>query len=188
MENVSEHIIQHDDGHRYRLDHIEKMQTTLETERIKRLTLSSRYRHWVTTLSVTSEVMLVITMGLGTAGIGVMSSVVAAPVAIGMEVATLIIGAGILIGSRLGKRFTNKVKKHAQIHALVEYTLIHISDMVSRALNDENISDEEYSSLMKEFDTYMDKKEKIRNGSDASDNDSTLDTTRAKLLEKFKLK
>ena len=58
--------------------------------------------------------------------------------------------------------FLPKSRKHHKIKLLADKKLNVISDLVSKALDDETISDEEFSLVLSELDKFFDKKEKIR--------------------------
>ena len=55
-----------------------------------------------------------------------------------------------------------KAEKHRKIKLLADKKLNVISDLVSKALDDERISDKEFSLVLSELDKFFDKKEKIR--------------------------
>src|ERR1043165_6576329 len=69
----------------YRLGKITEIQTQLEREREKRSALSIKYNRSVKIINGIDVVLGVTTMGLAISGIGVLSTVVAAPVVIAME-------------------------------------------------------------------------------------------------------
>lgn len=84
--------------HTHRLQKICEIQQELEREREKRLMLSKKYHRSVKIISATDDSLVVAAMGLG---ISVLSTIIAAPIAIAMEASAL--GAGVLsmIGSQI---------------------------------------------------------------------------------------
>ena len=54
-----------------------------------------------------------------------------------------------------------KAEKHKKVETLASSTLNRISGLVSKALNDEIISDEEYSHKLLEFDIVTQQKEDL---------------------------
>jgi len=74
------------------------------------------------------------------------------------------LGAGLLfiVGRFVSRRLILKAEKHHKIKLLADKKLYVISDLVSKDLNDETISDEEFSIVLSELNTFFDKKEKIR--------------------------
>jgi hypothetical protein len=85
-------------AHAYRLQKICEIQQELEREREKRLMLSKKYHRSVKIISAVDDSLVVATMGLGVAGIGVLSTIIAAPIAIAMEASALAAGVLSIIG------------------------------------------------------------------------------------------
>ena len=65
-----------------------------------------------------------------------------------------------MAGSQANKRLSKKVEKHEKILAVS--TLSTISGYVSKALNDEKITDEEYSLIASEHNKFREMKDNIR--------------------------
>lgn len=149
-------------AHTYRLQKITEIQHEIEHEREKRYMLSKKYHRAVKAISAVDDSLVVATMGLGVAGIGVLSTIVAAPIAVAMEAAAL--GAGLLtvVGGQVNKKLAMKAEKHEKIKTLADAKLNTISDHVSRALKDDMISDEEYSLILHELEKFNSMKEEIR--------------------------
>ena len=55
-----------------------------------------------------------------------------------------------------------KIEKHEKIAMLAVSTINTISSLISKALSDNSISDEEYSLILLEFQTFTQMKEDIR--------------------------
>jgi len=60
------------------------------------------------------------------------------------------------------QKVMKKVEKHEKIRVLIKSTLSTISGYVSKALNDEKITDDEYSLIVSEHDKFREMKENIR--------------------------
>ena len=56
----------------------------------------------------------------------------------------------------------HKSEKHEKIRVLAEGELSAISGFISKALNDEKISDEEFSVILSELDKFREMKEQTR--------------------------
>ena len=100
-------------------------------------------------------------MGLAASGIGFLSTIIAVPVAIGIQAGAVVCG---LLGARRkikGRKLQPKAKKHNQIHVLADLKLNTISDDISAALADDKISDEEFCLILSEVDKYNQFKEEI---------------------------
>ena len=55
-----------------------------------------------------------------------------------------------------------KIEKHEKIAMLADSTLNTISSLISKALTDDTISDEEYSLIVLEFETFTRMKEDLK--------------------------
>ena len=97
------HIVE-GSAHLYRLQKIGEVQKELEVERDKRSALSKKYHRSVKIISGIDNVLIVGTMGLGAAGIGVLSTIIAAPIAIIMESTALGCGFLSIIGGVVNKK------------------------------------------------------------------------------------
>src|SRR6218665_3528322 len=75
------------------------------------------------------------------------------------------VGLLIIIGRQVSKKLVLKVAKHQNIKTLAEAKLYTISSLISKALVDDNISDEEYSLILNEFVKFNEMKEEIRSKS-----------------------
>ena len=60
------------------------------------------------------------------------------------------------------KKMSLKIEKHEKIPMLAVSTLNTISSVISKALTDDSISDEEYSLILLEFETFTRRKEDLR--------------------------
>ena len=103
-------------------------------------------------------------MGMGIGGVGLLTTVIAAPVVLGLEIAAL--GCGLLgvAGKFIGRRLSVKAKKHDEVRVLAESKLNTIADHVSSALADGQISDEEFRMVIDEVNKYTLMKAEIRAG------------------------
>ena len=146
----------------YRLQKINEIQKEIALERDKRAHLSKKYHRAVKVISGVDSALIVSSMGLGAAGIGVLSTIIAAPVAIAMEGVALGTGLLSIVGGQTNKKLSMKAEKHEKIKTLAEAKLNTISDHISKALTDDQISDEEYSLVLSELDKFHQMKEEIR--------------------------
>ena len=80
------------DGHVYRLNKIYEIQEILIAERDKRNALSTSFNKGVNVISVIDNCLGVAAIGLGIAGVGLLSTIVAAPAVIGMEAVSIVMG------------------------------------------------------------------------------------------------
>jgi len=81
-------------------------------------------------------------MGMGIGGVGLLSTIIAAPVVLGLKIAAMACGILGVSGKFIGRLLAVKAKKHDNIRMLAESKLNTITDHVSCALIDGQISDE----------------------------------------------
>ena len=149
-------------AHAYRLAKIVEIQKEIETERDKRADLNTKYRKGVRIINVVDTISDLVALASGAATITVLSTIVAAPIAVALQ--ALAVGAGVfsVIGRVVNRKLTLKSEKHRQIKTLAEAKLNTISDYVSKALEDGYISDDEYSLIQNELTKFNEMKEEIR--------------------------
>src|ERR1043165_4537815 len=96
------------------------------------------------------------------------------------------VGAGVfsVIGPVINRKFTLKAEKHEKIKTLAEAKLNTISDYVSKALEDDNISDEEYSLILNEREKFNEMKDEIRSKMNVSKEEEA--GNREAIAESFK--
>ena len=146
----------------YRLQEISRLRKHLEE---KRTQLEKKYRRAANILNGCDTALLLISALTGVGGVGLLSTIVAAPVVIGLEATSLLCGVVGAAGKILGRRLAVKVKKHCEIRVLATSKLNTISDHVSRALMDGVISDDEFKLIVEELQKYDQLKAEIRAGS-----------------------
>jgi len=113
-------------------------------------------------VKATEAVLAVSFIGLSTVSVVFLSTIITSPVVTVIEAVSL--GAGLLfiIGGFVSRHLILKAKKHCKIKQQADKKLNVISDLVSKSLDDETISDEEFSLVLSELDKCFDKKKKIR--------------------------
>ena len=171
-------------AHVYRLAKIVEIQNEIEREREKRAVLNAKYRKGVRIINVVESISALVVMGSSVSSIAVLSTIVAAPIAVALQVAAL--GAGVCntIVRVLNGKFAVKAEKHEKIKTLAEAKLNTISDYVSRALEDDNISNEEYTLILNELVKFNEMKEEIRSKSKISKDEEAKN--RETMAESFK--
>ena len=120
----------------YRLHEISKLKQHLEEESDTRGRLYKKYRRGVNALDGMNTALLTVSMGMTVGGVGLLSTVIAAPVVLGLETGALVCGVLGVTGKFVGRRLALKAKKHDEIRVLAESKLNTIRDHVSIALID----------------------------------------------------
>ena len=146
----------------YRLQKINAIQSVLEDEREKRYNLSKKYHRAVKVINNIDSALMTVSVGLSVAGVGILSTIIVVPAVIIME--TTALGAGVLsiVGGQCNKMFMRKAEKHEKIKVIAETKLDTINELVSKALSDNKISDEEYTLIRSELIKFRKMKEEIR--------------------------
>ena len=151
-------------GDNHRLQHVAEVRSRLEKERDFRASLYKKYRHRANVADRLDTGLTAASVGLAASGIGLLSTIIAVPVAVGLQawaIACGLLGAG---GKFIGRRLGVKARKHDQIRVLAESKLNTIADRISTALTDDKISEEEFCPILSEADKYDQMKTEIRRG------------------------
>ena len=148
----------------FRLQEISQLRKHLEDERNKRTQLYKKYQRGVNAVDAVDTTLISASMGMGIGGVRLLSTIVAAPVVLGLEVAAL--GCGLLgvAGKFIGRRLLVKAKKHDEVRVLAESKLNTIADHVSKALADGMISEGEFHLIAEEAHKYTQMKAEVRAG------------------------
>ena len=149
-------------GHIYRLKKIDEIQEILIAERDKRNELCIKYNRGVNIIGVIDSCLGVTAIGLGINGVSLLSTIDAVPAVIGMEAVSIDMGLHRIVGNRSIKKMSLKIEKHEKIAMLAVSRLNTISSLISKALTDDSISDEEYSLILLKFGTFTRMKEDLR--------------------------
>ena len=94
---------------------------------------------------------------MGITGVGLLPTIDAAPVMIGIDLVAIVVGIIKVIGNHVKKTCSHKIEKHKKIDMLASITLNTINDLVFKALRNNTISDNSQISL--EFDLVLEKLE-----------------------------
>ena len=143
-----------EDGQNYRLQKISEIEIKLLKERDARKALYKKYKRGMnatdgvdTALISTSVVM---------AGVGL-----AVPVLLPLEIAAILCGCAGVFVKLVRRKLASKAQKHYEIKTLGESKLNSIKKLISKALNDGQISQEEFKIVLDELDRYTDLKDKL---------------------------
>ena len=159
----------------FRLHEISRLRKHLEDEKDKRSQLYKKYRRGINAVDAADTALISASMGMGIGGVGLLTTVIAAPVVLGLEIAALGYGLLGVAGKFIGRRLSVKAKKHDEVRVLAESKLNTIADHVSRALTDGQISDEEFRLIIDEAQKYTQMKAEIRTGAQKAHAAVTLD-------------
>ena len=184
-------------GEPYRLQHVAEVRFRLEKERDFRASMYKKYRRGANVVDEIDTALSVTSVGLAASGVRLLSTIIAAPVALGLQAAAIVCG---LLGAGrtlVGRRLQAKARKHDLIRGLAESKLNTIADRISVALNDDKITQEEFRLILSEVDKYNQMKTEIRGRQKQSlpedeknrlfqrARDEAMMTARAKLLKEI---
>ena len=125
--------------HIYRLKKIDEIQEILIAERDKRNKLSTKYNRGVNIIGVIDNCLGVAAFGLAITGVGLLSTIVAAPAVIRLEAVSIVTGLLRVVGNRVTKKMSLKIEKHEKIAMIAVSSLNTISSLISNALSDDSI-------------------------------------------------
>jgi hypothetical protein len=154
--------IEQNESSNFRLFEIRKLEGRLETERDLREKLYKKYRRAINVIDGVDATLVLASLGLGATGVGLLSTIIAAPIVIPLEVVAIGCGLVGVGGKFISRKLLRKAKKHDDIRVLAISKLNSISDLVSKAIQDQQISSEEYSLILAEWKKYLQMKKDIR--------------------------
>ena len=150
-----------DEGHNYRLQKIGEIRKEIENEKKKRIHLSKKYHRAFRIISFVDTTLQASGVALGVVGIGFLSTIAAAPVAIACEG---VASAGFLsiVGGQVNKKLALKADKHEKVKVLAESKLNTINSHISKALIDSIVSDSEYELILSELQKFKEMMKEIK--------------------------
>ena len=186
-------------GETHRLQHVAEVRFRLEKERHFRASLYNKYRRETYFVDGLGTALSVTSVGLAATGVGLLSTIIAVPVALGLQAGAIVCGLLGAGGKLVGRRLQAKARKHDLIRGLAESKLNTIADRISTVLTDDRITEEEFRLILSEVDKYNQMKAEIRGRQKPSvglsedeknrlfqrARDEAMITARAKILEEI---
>ena len=151
-------------GDNHRLQHVAEVRSRLEKEQDFRASLYKKYRRGANVVDGLDTALSVASAGLAASGVGVLTTIIAAPLAVGHQAGAIacgLLGAG---GRFICRKLEAKARKHGPIRVLDVSKLNSIADRISAVLTDDKISEEEFRLILSEVDKYKQMKAEIRRG------------------------
>ena len=152
-----------DRGHGYRLKHIQEIQKFLEEEIKTREAFSKKYSRISRIINIVNNGLATIILGAGGTGSALLLTGVGAPFAAALAIGGVVIGGITVIGNFYSRKARTKGEKHLKISERAISKLDTIASHVSKALMDDNVSNEEFNLILEEMNKYKVMKEEIRN-------------------------
>ena len=99
----------------FRLQEISRLRKHLEDEKDRNSQLFKKYRRGINAVDAVDTALLSASVGMGIGGVGLLSTIIAAPVVLGLEVAAL--GCGLLgvAGKFVSRRLSVKAKSTTKL-------------------------------------------------------------------------
>jgi len=169
----------------YRLQYIQDIKKYLEQSSEQRLSLSKKYTKLYNSLHYTNYFLNFISTGAAVGSVSTLSTVLLIPVSIGLGAVSIGCGGLSIIISKLNKKIKSKQDKHRDIYNLAETKLSTIESLLSKSLQDNKLSHNEFTLILEEEKRFRENKEKIRNKKFYNEND-LKEKGRNEIRESFK--
>ena len=143
-----------DTANKYRLDEINKIKDYFNNEIKERKDIIKKLFKYLVTSDYLDKIFIALSASCGTLSIASYASVVGTPAGIA--------GSSLTISKSLLKVTKKRKKKHNKIIALGKNKLSTIDTLLSSALNDSEISQEEFSNIITKANIYENIKENIK--------------------------
>ena len=150
------------DGKTFRLQQSCRVLENLEKEAKHYASVRKKYKRCYNFLSRISTSTGTISFCLSGSGVGTAFSGVGLPLAASLGGLGLICGVVSVITATSAKKVSRKVTKHEKTVSVCESKINSLKDRISKALADDNISDEEFNNILAEMDKYHEMKKDIR--------------------------
>ena len=157
MNNLN--VIELTNVNNYRLDEINKIRDYFSNEIKERKDIIKKLNKYIISFDYLDKIFIALSVLFGTLSIASYASVLGIPVGIAGSSLTLIFTIGTGISKSLLKVTKKRKKKHNKIIALAKNKLNTIDTLLSSALNDSEISHEEFSNIITEANIYENIKE-----------------------------
>ena len=171
-------IIELTDVNKYRQDEINKIRDYFNNEIKERKNIIKKLNKYLVSFDYLDKIFITLSASFGTLSIASYASIVAIPAGITGASLTLVFTIGMGISKSLLKLTKKRKKKHNKIILLAKNKLSTIDTLLSSALNDSEISHEEFSNIITEANIYENIKENIK---ELTTEPSELPSTKEKL-------
>ena len=146
----------------YRLDEINKIRDYFDNEIKERKNIIKKLDKYLVSFDYLDKIFIALSASFGTLSIASYASIVATPAGIAGSSLTLVFTIGTGISKSLLKVTKKRKKKHNKIIVLAKNKLNMIDTLLSSALNDSEISHEEFTNIINEANIYENIKENIK--------------------------
>ena len=155
-------VIELTDVNKYRLDEINKIRDYFNNEIKERKDIIKKLNKYLVSFDYLDKIFITLSASFGTLSIASYASVVGIPAGITGASLTLVFTIGTGISKSLLKLTKKRKKKHNKIIVLGKNKLNTIDTLLSSALNDSEISHEEFTNITSEANIYENIRENIK--------------------------
>lgn len=138
----------------FRMETLQAMEQYLQEEIRTRQSLKKRYSYLKNSFAVLNYTLLVVSLVAGATGVLVSPGII-------LSAATSSVSIVSMICPALAKKMQTKSKKHSAIQNLAEEKLNTVYCHISKALNDDFISEQEFQQVYDDIESYRREKENI---------------------------
>ena len=165
-----------EDGQNYRLQKISEIERTLINERDMRKSLYKKYKRGI---NITDGVDTgLISTSVILAGVGI-----TVPIMLPLEIAAVVCGGLGMCVKLIRRKLMTKTQKHCNVQTIAESKLNSIKDIVSKSLQDGEISGDEFKMVLNEMEKYSELKQEIK----TTKNTEITDEEKKKLIEQGRM-
>ena len=94
-----------------------------------------KYRRVINVIDGVDTALVALSLGMAAAGVGLLSTVIAAPVVVALQAAALACSLASIAGKYASRRLLVKAEKHDEIRVLALSKLNSMTDVISNALS-----------------------------------------------------
>ena len=149
-------------GDNFRLNEVSKCLTYLETELEKREQISKKYKRTHSLLMKTNAISGTLSVLISGSAVGTPLTVVLIPVGVFLASIGSFFGFVSVLTGLIAKKISPKLNKHLQTVSVCNAKLNTIKDLISKALQDNEISPEEFRLILSEVEKYKQLKNSFR--------------------------
>ena len=171
-------------ANKYRLDEINKIRDYFDNEIKERKDIIKKLNKYLVSSDYLDKIFITLSASFGTSSIASQATVIGIPAGITGASLALIFTIGTGISKLLLKVTKKRKKKHNKIIELAKSKLNTIDTLLSSALNDSEISHEEFCNITTEKNIYENIKENIKNIIEPTELPSTAELTARSTREK----
>ena len=164
-------------ANKYRLDEINKIRYCFNNEIKERKDIIKKLNKYLVSFDYLDKIFITLSASFSTLSIASYTSVVGIPAGITGTPLTLVFTIGTGISKSLLKLTKKRKKKHNKIIALAKNKLNMIDTLLSSALNDSEISHEEFTNIINEENIYEIMKENVKSMTELIDDSPEKSTT-----------